>query len=662
MYASERPVLASNRDPLGSFFAGSRLQAEVEAQLRLWRRPQSSSAAACLHRLHASFRGGGDGHISAPAASDYDRRYAESLQQLSRDPNPLRHLYRDHPHIPDALLAWGLGSWLPASPTREERHRRFSRLGQLLMLRFPQRPDLVLQLIQHEGASAVLKSLPNRSISAGAYYANGQCALFHFQELWVKGYYSQLYTTYAGYHLHRRPFPHSDFLLRCLTIVGSIERMHALFRQIHQRHRHELTPVTLSNMLFTALGLEQLDQAHVAELVAQFRQLTDGPATSLPVVPPPGRRLQVHEKPLIAVASADLRMHPVGRFWAPIARELPRHFRVLYLAGNPHDQDSIRTELQGLAHRWISDEDLASQPILDALAEYQPQLLLDLGGHTADNRPQLLSRRHAPVQATYLGFYGPTYASQADWWILDAAIARRVSNSYPGSEPIWSLPGPSLCYDPDAHGLPAPGAITYTSPDHPVIGSFNHTRKLTDSCLQRFAAVLAAMPEAVLLFRSHSFYDPGVRHWFLQRLLDAGVAPHQLLPIPYAPSAADSLRDYGRIHLHLDSYPVSGTTTTLDALCMGIPVLTCPNNLYAGAISAAILEHAGCADWIAEQAQQLPQRAAELCRSFRTAAARRALADRIRRSPLCDTVAMPRMFAAQLGEMIRAASLRSSPG
>ena len=58
------------------------------------------------------------------------------------------------------------------------------------------------------------------------------------------------------------------------------------------------------------------------------------------------------------------------------------------------------------------------------------------------------------------------------------------------------------------------------------------------------------------------------------------------------------MSDYGRIHLHLDSFPVSGTTTTLDSLAMGIPVLTCPTPYYAGAISSAILEHAGLSDHI----------------------------------------------------------------
>ena len=70
------------------------------------------------------------------------------------------------------------------------------------------------------------------------------------------------------------------------------------------------------------------------------------------------------------------------------------------------------------------------------------------------------------------------------------------------------------------------------------------------------------------------------------------------------------MADFGRIHLHLDSYPVSGTTTTLDSLAMGIPVLTCPSPYYAGAISAAILQHAGLFDHICSDPAQLPAHAA----------------------------------------------------
>ena len=144
-----------------------------------------------------------------------------------------------------------------------------------------------------------------------------------------------------------------------------------------------------------------------------------------------------------------------------------------------------------------------------------------------------------------------------------------------------------------------------------------------------------------------------MRRHFLQRFSDAGIAAHQLQPLPYAPSSAEAMADYGRIHLHLDSFPVSGTTTTLDSLAMGIPVLTCPTPYYAGAISAAILQHAGLEDHICRDPAQLPDHARWLGDRYRTRRARLDLAHHVRQSPICDGDAMPRMFVEQLQQMLR---------
>ena len=176
---------------------------------------------------------------------------------------------------------------------------------------------------------------------------------------------------------------------------------------------------------------------------------------------------------------------------------------------------------------------------------------------------------------------------------------------------------------------------------------------MTRPSQQRFGAVLRANPDAVLLFRSHSFQDPAVRRRFLIRLQDMGIAPHQMQPLPYAPSAEAAMADYGRVHLHFDTFPVSVTTTTLDSLAMGIPVLTCPTAYYAGAISAAILEHAGLSDHVCSDPVELPSQARWLAERYRSAAARRALALQVRESPICDDQMMPRMFVEQLQQMLR---------
>lgn len=639
------------------FFSGQRLKAEVLIHAAA-HRDLSWSPEQELVFLQRSY--GWIVHEPTPsyppplASGFFDIAYhCDCYQRGASNDVLLTALAAENPHYPDPLLYWGLSQVLPKSATKQSRQHSFRRLGQRLIDRYPGRADLLFQLVAAEGAFAVLKSLPDAALPASVYYTNTHCSLFHLQSLWAKGLYSALHQTYSHYALQRREFPSSDFLLRGYTILGRMERAAALFRAIHRRHHIQLQITTISNMLFAELGLEQLDLGHVQQLVADYRRLSRRPPG--PVAAPPAWPLAVNERPLVAVVSADLRMHPVGRFWLPLARVLQQRFRLVHVALNTTDSDSIRDQLKQLSTAWHGFE--TGEDPLPCLLGLNPHLLLDLGGHTADNQPSLLNHRIAPVQATYLGFYGPSYGEHCDWWILDRAVAKRVSASYPGSEAIWALPGPSLCYDPLAHGLPPLEQLQYSEPDHPVFGSFNHTRKLTDACIARFAAVLHANPSATLLFRSHSFYDQAVRRWFLRQFVQAGAAAHQLQPIPYAPSPEDSLRDYGRTHLHLDSYPVCGTTTTLDALAMGVPVLTCPNHLYAGAISAALIEQAGFADWVVEDPHQLPLKAAELAATYRTAAARRELAAQIRRSPVCDTTAVPAMVADQLAAMLRAANL-----
>ena len=149
------------------------------------------------------------------------------------------------------------------------------------------------------------------------------------------------------------------------------------------------------------------------------------------------------------------------------------------------------------------------------------------------------------------------------------------------------------------------------------------------------------------------FHDPSVRRHFLQRFNDAGIAAHQLQPLPYAPSSAEAMADYGRIHLHLDSYPVSGTTTTLGFSGDGYSCAHCPTPYYAGAISAAILEMLAFPTTFAATKHSCQLMLAGWRIATVVVRARRELAQQVRQSPICDAEAMPRMFVEQLVSMLR---------
>ena len=95
----------------------------------------------------------------------------------------------------------------------------------------------------------------------------------------------------------------------------------------------------------------------------------------------------------------------------------------------------------------------------------------------------------------------------------------------------------------------------------------------------------------------------------------------------------------------------------LDSLAMGIPVLTCPNNLYAGAISAALIEQAGYGHWIAKKASDLPELAKLLSNEFKTANSRRSLAAKIRNSLVCNTKQIPEIFSDEIEAILRQSRL-----
>ena len=637
------------------FYKGERLRAEVSllASGFLGNTDKSQVAAGCA-QIHRSY-----GVNPARQAPSSFTIYQSSLPEPKSSSDAWKQVL-PVADLPDALLFWVLHRRLPAlnSAAPARRIQLLQRLARLLLRDWACRPDLPYQVLMRESTGTLLQSAPRHYLAPGFWYSRPEPYMYQLQVAWTQGRYQEMWLGAQIAQLYGRYFPYSDHHIRGFSMIGEAERCHLLFNQLYESNPAEFQLGSISNMLFMALGLDEMPHDLIFKLVSHFQRLSDKTFSSsaLPKSSSPKRSLVVREKPLLVVISSDLRQHPVGRFWLPIARKLSAKFHVISVAGYPRDQDQVRTELQQLSDEWwpLETEDVVSTA--ERISSLSPSILLDLGGHTADNHPVFLSTRLATVQATYLGFYAPTYAECCDWWIIDDVLLEWLQGSYPGAESFWPLPGPSLCYVPALHGLPEIDSVSYRETNHPIFGSFNHTRKITRATQQRFGAVLSANPDAVLQFRSHSFKDPTVRRYFLKRFTDNGIAPHQLQPLPFAPSSRDAVADYGRIHLHLDSYPVSGTTTTLDSLAMGIPVLTCPTPYYAGAISSAILKHAGLADLLCSDKTELPSHARWLAERYRTSDARMGLAQQVRDSSICDDQSMPNMFVDQLSQMLRQAN------
>jgi len=357
-----------------------------------------------------------------------------------------------------------------------------------------------------------------------------------------------------------------------------------------------------------------------------------------------GRRLKV------GYVSADFRQHSVAYFLEPLLRHHDHDAVEVFCYAQVVRPDAVTARFKALADHWVetagmSDERLAERIQLDGI-----DILVDVGGHTAKNRLLVFARKPAPVQVTWLGYPNTTGLDTIDYRLVDAVTDPEGEADAFASETLVRLPGGFLCYgapkDAPAPGPPpclADGTGTGTSAGTVTFGSFNNPAKLSSATLDAWAGLLARLPAARLLLKGKPFSYPVTRAWYLERLRRRGVAAERVELVPWAADGAAHLALYDRVDIALDPFPYHGTTTTCEALWMGVPVVMLRGGRHAGRVGASLLSQAGLADLIAGSVEDYVDTAAALAADpARLAGLRRSLRPRMAASPLCDAAAFAR--------------------
>ena len=302
------------------------------------------------------------------------------------------------------------------------------------------------------------------------------------------------------------------------------------------------------------------------------------------------------ERPLrIGLVSGDFhRQHPVNLFMLPLLERLDRHqFAVsVFHTGSMHDEYTVRARTAAAA--WIEAGQLDDLTLRQRIADQQIDVLIDLAGHTSSHRLGVFAMRAAPVQATFLGYPHSTGLSRIDWLIGDSVVSpAEHANLF--SEGIAQLPGSVFCWCPvDDYPLPPPRPI-----DAPlVLGSFNNIMKLSPRTIALWASLLGDLPQARLLLKAASLGDSSVIERFRALFAEQGIGAERLLM--EGPEGLElMMQRYGAIDIALDPTPYNGGTTTLQALWMGVPVITLAGGNFVSRMGASFLTALDHSEWIA---------------------------------------------------------------
>jgi predicted O-linked N-acetylglucosamine transferase (SPINDLY family) len=338
----------------------------------------------------------------------------------------------------------------------------------------------------------------------------------------------------------------------------------------------------------------------------------------------------------IGYLSADFRRHVVSFFLEPILANHD-HERFEVACYHTHaEKDSVTEELRALADRWVDCEQLSDAEIAERVRADGVDILVDLGGHTAYNRLLVMTRKPAPVQATYLGYPNTTGLTTVDYRITDAIADPPGDSDRLSSERLVRLPNSYFCFRP-GEDAPAVGPLPAAASGMITFGCFNHFAKISDAFLATVARVLEAVPKSRFLLKGRPLSIPevaaGVRRHF-ERL---GIDPGRVDVRGWESTPLGHLAIYGQVDIALDSFPYSGATTTCEALWMGAPIVSLAGDRHAGRMCSSILTTVGLGEWIARDREEYVAKCVAMSSDLgRLAEMRRTMRDRMRATPLMD--------------------------
>jgi len=357
------------------------------------------------------------------------------------------------------------------------------------------------------------------------------------------------------------------------------------------------------------------------------------------------------ERLRVGLVSADLRNHPVGYFLEGLLPHLDRKHIELFAYASHRDDDALTARIKPYCEVWHATADLSNEAVARQIHADGIHILLDLAGHTAQNRLPLFAWKPAPIQASWLGYFASTGMAEMDYVLVDpVGVPAESADQF--TEDLCYLPDTRLCFTaprdaPDLSPLPA------LTRHHLTLASFQNLAKITGPVLKLWSRVLASVPAARLRLQNKALGDPVIRDTVLQRLRRHRIDPARV-DLMGQMTRADYLAAHAAVDFILDTFPYPGGTTTCEALWMGVPTLTLAGRTLLARQGASLLTTAGLSAWVAHDEDGYVRMAVANASDLDQLATLRAgLREQVARSPLFDAPRFSRNLEAALWQMWR---------
>lgn len=345
--------------------------------------------------------------------------------------------------------------------------------------------------------------------------------------------------------------------------------------------------------------------------------------------PDPDRKIR------IGYVSPDLRTHSVACFTKPLLCGHDRSRFDVYCYAEARMTDESAKKIWELADTARNTSGMTDEAVAALVYNDKIDILVDLSGHTENNRLLLFARKPAPVQMTYIGYPDTTGLQAIDYRITDNQADPAGLTEHLHTEKLLRVKNGFLCFTPPEEATDET-ELAARKNGYITFGSFNVMTKITPDIIKTWAEILSRLPDSRILIKNRWLGDTATREKLVAVFGKHGISGDRI-DISGRTTKKEHMASYGRVDLALDTYPYNGTTTTCDSLWMGIPVITRAGQTHVSRTGISLLSQIRLDELVAHTEQQYIDKAVQLAMDLpRLEKLRRGLREVMRDSSLCD--------------------------
>lgn len=380
--------------------------------------------------------------------------------------------------------------------------------------------------------------------------------------------------------------------------IFSLAKRNCLWAMVEQTKDKVIALAKAGLADFSALEMSNLDLLAVTDIpyedLLDVHRITGGILEGKRMRPPYTVHEKVQHHPSrmkIAYLSGDFRAHVINTFIRGLFNFHDRERFEIVCYSNTFNPDKTTEQYKNAADAFVDITGMTDVAVAERIYADGVQVLVNLAGYTKDSRMEVMAYRAAPVQIMYLGYPYTSGLSTVDYFISDPYLDGPQNAQY-FVEKQLQLPESFATFD-RLHEQEITEDSPFKANGHVTFGCLVNPYKLTPEVIAVWSQIMQAVPDSKIILNNPHYDFDLMRQRITEAFGAEGVADSRVTIIHEPHSSGVHLRYYNDIDIALDTFPLTGGTTTHEALWMGVPVVTLVGGIYPHRLSYSILSNAG---------------------------------------------------------------------